>query len=101
MLVLFFVFHKLQRGSRFSYKIPGYLQGSRSQNIFQIVQWFQRAMVTQNILHQRWSRVENYGWFHTPPQLPTPPPNPIPIMADVICERFNPLVLAKIISTCG
>ncbi len=43
---IFCVFHKFQRDSRFLHKIPGYFQGSRSQNILQAFQGFQGAVGT-------------------------------------------------------
>ncbi len=41
-----FVFHNFQGDSRFLNKIPGYFQGSRSQNKFQAFQGFQWAVGT-------------------------------------------------------
>ncbi len=44
VLIYFCVFHKFQWDSRFLHKIPGYFQGSRSQNKFQAFQSFQGAI---------------------------------------------------------
>ncbi len=41
-----YVFHKFQGDSSILYKIPGYFQGSRSQNKFQAFQGFQGAVAT-------------------------------------------------------
>ncbi len=43
---LFFVFHNFQGDSRFLHKIPGYFQGSKSQNKFPAFQGIQGAVGT-------------------------------------------------------